>query len=220
MKRLIVLTLATLISSQAMATDYVCKEAYESRLDALATKQQKQITKNDIAGFGGGFLGGAIALAGAPLLMLPVFMTGGLYVIISENRLNNKIQSFGDTQNVLTESVTSREEAMEGLKKSHAKYYKYFASMRLETINLKRVQAGMPVITFADYIKENPIPDFRPSEHQTAMDKLTAIFQRTLGNTYEEVASAVKDLAQTDDLCPDNKPVGYKQLVKMVKARL
>ncbi len=224
MKKLTLLTLATLISAQAMAADYVCKDAYETKINKLQSTMNK-IESVAVPGlFGAMGVGGAIAVAGATVAALPIIFgpfvvgIGGMFV------LDHKHQSLVEASSVIIESAESESESDAY---ASSLLYKYYLSVRireLEIINDKRAKIGLPKLSLNEYLEQNPILDSQIGDDKidTMMEVLIRKINKSTGRSYSygEVETLVKALAMTNAFCPDNKPVGFRRLVKIVKKHL
>ncbi len=223
MKKLVTLLLATVISGQVMANDFVCKAAYNKKITAI--EKSFFSGKMPVALISGGF---AVPVAMSALLglgtlvVLPVgIMIGGTFVV-REEYMWKKLTSLATARGILEESFTHRSEIVARAERTYILLYIANLGDRLERVNSERVRIGLPVFTLEEFEAMNPMVPFDPSSVQTDIDALVKQINEDEGTdySYEHVAETVKELAMTNQFCQGKKVAGKKKVIKAIKARL
>lgn len=223
MKKLMTAVMATLITGQVFASEYVCQASYKAKIDKIDKLESDSTIP--LLQIGGGFLvpvGLGMAGLGTIVAMPVALAIGGSFVVRNIIWLPAHSESYLTASSVIGEAVRGRESVIAGYERSHYYWGTYLAAAKLQDINKKREEIGLPKISLSDYLKENPIPRFDPTTVVTSVDELVKKMNEDQPGTfsYEVVVAKIKELSQDDTFCPGDKPKGIKKLTKILKEQL
>ena len=222
MKKFILLLIATLITTQAMAADYACKEAYDTKIAKLGKITHKIEDQGFLLGAGSMTVGSAFAIAGITAVALPVIFGPAVFFLGSMFYLDQKSQTLAEANSSIIESLKPLEQVNREARRSLTVYRMYQKDWELVRVNGKRERIGLRALTLSEYLEISPIDPVGDDDVTTMTEDLVKKINKSSGHNYsiEEVTSVVKNLSGTDVFCPNNKPVGFKKMVKIIKAHL
>lgn len=206
MKKFITLSMLTLISTSAMATDFACQPKYDRHITSKAVRTLGGSILTIGAGAGTAVGSAGAILLGASIGAAPFLGVGALYGYSAFEARN--FESYVNSRNAIKEAYYP------GGKEEAIGYVVEAEKQRLQKklndkINPQRERDGQPTLTLDAYLEQNPLKvDNSPLEE--LVEQINKHSRRQ--TTYEEVALKIRELGSDDSLCKNDRVLGSRNL--------
>lgn len=213
------------LSLNIFAQDFVCKSAYEERVENLMIKGKKGskavmgVTLGtalvEAFAFNTTIVSGTLIISNPVAIGVLLSGVGWLYFE------SDKYEAYLNAQSLIQESFTGREIAEDQAQEAYESYMMSEASYRLGKMNRKLKKKNQPEVSMEDYLKSHPITPFDRESVTTSLRTMTEKINKSGKSvSYEQLSEVVRNLATTDAFCPNGKALGKRQMRKVLEANL
>lgn len=219
MKKLMTLALLALVTTQSFAGTFGCKKEYDAKFEAMNNRSDLI----PVGGLAAGFLVpvtvatlGAGLIITAPIAVAALILNPASWLL--QMKHDDKIYA---GHSVLLETQYTREDVLKMAQRRFEDAAIFDTKTKLAKLNKGRVRLGLPEITLREYLVQNPLSEFNPEAHMSAIDVFAESLNKRFGTNHspEEIESKVRELAQDKTFC-QKKVLTINKIMEITSKRL